>query len=226
MTVPAIPAFDPVDYGIKLIEEERRRIARDLHDGPAQDLTNISMRLSVVQRLMQSDPEMALTELERTNSRIVAAINDVRRLIYDLRPVAIDEIGLVSAAIQLCRRCERDWQIPFDMQTDSTADAGIVAARQIAAYRLLQEILQNVHKHAQATSVRVCIQREQEDIVIEVQDNGRGFDPNHISDGRFGIVGVKERSEYLGGHIHIDSSCGHGSVFRISIPVSQSVASS
>lgn len=216
-----LPISDPIDYGIKLIEEERRRIARDLHDGPAQDLTNVSMRLDVIQRLMQSDAEMALKELERTNSRIVAAINDIRRLIYDLRPVAIDEVGLVTATLELCRRCERDWQIAFEVNADESAVRDVVPARQIALYRLIQEVLQNVKKHARAHNVKLKIARSGKVVIIDVHDDGKGFNPSVIPDGHFGIIGMRERAAYLGGNVHIDSAPDRGTLFRISVPVAQ-----
>lgn len=220
-----LPISDPVDYGIKLIEEERRRIARDLHDGPAQDLTNVSMRLDVIQRLMQSDTEMALKELERTNSRIVAAINDIRRLIYDLRPVAIDEIGLVAATLELCRRCERDWQISFEVSADENAVKGVLPARQIALYRLIQEVLQNVKKHAHARKVRLKIERSGKTVVIDIQDDGKGFNPSVVPDGHFGIIGIRERAAYLGGSVHIESAPEKGALFRISVPVNEGAKS-
>lgn len=216
-----LPTYNPVDDGIRLIEEERRRIARDLHDGPAQDLTNISMRLDVIQRLFQTDSELAMHELARTNSRIVSAINDIRRLIYDLRPVAIDEIGLISASVELCRRCERDWQLRCKVIADPSAADGVLPARQIAVYRLLQEMLQNVKKHAHAREVQVKIVSDLNRLMIEVQDDGNGFNPSHVPSGHFGITGMRERVAYLGGQLDIQSELGKGSLFRISIPLTQ-----
>lgn len=219
MSARDFPAFDPVDFGILLIEEERRRIARDLHDGPAQDLTNISMRLGVVERLITTDPELALSELDRTNSRIVAAINDIRRLIYDLRPVAIDEIGLASATMELCRRCERDWQIRFHIHIDESATTGLVPARQVVLYRLIQEVLNNVHRHAQADTVWIDMVRFGANLRIEIRDNGRGFRPDEVPRGHFGIVGMRERARYLGGDLEVESSPGAGSTFRVQVPL-------
>lgn len=221
MSTHDLPAFDPVDYGVHLIEEERRRIARDLHDGPAQDLTNISMRLNIVERLIESDAEMALTELTRTNQRIVAAINEIRRLIYDLRPVAIDEVGLVRAIEELCRRCERDWHVAIEVAADPQVSRTIAPARQIALYRLIQEVLQNVHKHAHADRVQVRIGRQGHELSIEIEDDGRGFDPSHIPQGHFGIEGIRERAVFLGGALHICSTPGRGTTVSVRLPYSQ-----
>lgn len=221
MSTHDLPAFDPVDYGVHLIEEERRRIARDLHDGPAQDLTNISMRLNIVERLVQSDTEMALTELTRTNQRIVSAVNEIRRLIYDLRPVAIDEVGLVAAVVELCRRCERDWHLTIEVAAQPEASNTIVPARQIALYRLIQEVLQNVHKHAQAQRVEVRIMQQNDQLSIDIEDDGRGFDSDHIPQGHFGIEGIKERTLFLGGALNIRSAPGHGTTVSVRLPCHQ-----
>lgn len=214
-----LPIYDQTDYGIKLIEEERRRIARDLHDGPAQALTNISMRLDVIRRLLTTDPEMAMQELVRTNSRVVAAVNDIRRLIYDLRPIAIDEVGLIPATTELCRRFEKDWHIAVDVDTADDVASDFAPAKQVALYRLLQELLNNVKKHAEAQSVRVDFRRDGAHITVSVTDDGKGFDPESIPAGHFGIAGMRERIDYLNGTLYIESVLGRGSTFVISIPV-------
>ena len=214
-----LPIYDQTDYGIKLIEEERRRIARDLHDGPAQALTNISMRLDVIRRLLTTDPEMAMQEMTRTNSRVVAAVNDIRRLIYDLRPIAIDEVGLISATTELCRRFEKDWHIAVTVQSAEDVKPDFAPAKQVALYRLLQELLNNVKKHAEAKQVRVAFARDGVKIQITVEDDGKGFDPTSIPAGHFGIAGMRERVDYLNGTLDIQSELGHGSLFVISVPV-------
>lgn len=214
-----LPIYDQTDYGIKLIEEERRRIARDLHDGPAQALTNISMRLDVIRRLLETDPEMALQEMTRTNSRVVAAVNDIRRLIYDLRPIAIDEIGLVPATIELCRKFERDWHIAVEVHADDDVTSDFAPAKQVALYRLLQEILNNVKKHADAKHVDIHFHRVDENIRITVVDDGKGFDPSTIPPGHFGIAGMRERITFLNGSLEIQSQFDEGSQFVILVPV-------
>ncbi|MCL6446493.1 MAG: sensor histidine kinase [Alicyclobacillus sp.] len=219
MVSPKLPVFDDTDAAIRLLEEERRRIARDLHDGPAQSLTNVSMRLDVISRLIQTNPEMALNEITRTNSRVVTAINDIRRLIYDLRPVAIDEIGLISATRELLRRSEQDWGIHFHMQVDPEVTDDFAPAKQVALYRLIQEVLHNVKKHAEASQVEIRMARQDRLLVISITDNGKGFDPNVIPHGHYGIVGMRERAQFLHGTLDIQSTIGEGSTFTITVPV-------
>jgi two-component system sensor histidine kinase DegS len=216
-----LPVLDQTDQGIRMLEEERRRIARDLHDGPAQALTNISMRLSVVRSIITSNPERAATELDRINGRLIEAINEVRRLIYDLRPVAIDEVGLTSAIGELCAKCHNDWGIPVKLSIAKDVTNNIAPARQVAVYQLVKEILNNVAKHAQASEVTVGMRKAGVDLVVEVCDNGKGFDPNAIPPGHYGILGMRERARYLGGQLDIQSEIGHGSKFTIRVPVYQ-----
>ena len=218
-----LPVQDQTDSGIKLMEEERRKMARDLHDGPAQALTNISMRLDAVQRLFQTDSDMALNELARINSRVVSVVNDVRRLIHDLRPLAIDEVGLVSATRDLCDRCAREWglSIAFDV-VDESLD--LSPAKQVALYRLVQEILNNVHKHANAANVEVSTRREPRRILLRVVDDGRGFNPSVIPVGHYGLLGMRERAQYMGGELTISSSPGSGSEFTITVAATDAEA--
>lgn len=219
MTPGDVPIFDQTDHGIKLIEEERRRIARDLHDGPAQAITNVSMRLDIVRRLMDSQPDLATEELDRLQQRVRVLVNEVRRLIYDLRPVAVDEVGLAKATAQLCERNQHDWDIPIHFHMADNASVEIAPARQIAIYRLIQELLNNIHKHAEATSVEVSMRQVDDNLLVTVSDDGKGFDPNQIPEGHFGIAGIKERVAYLHGELSIESEIGSGSTFLLQLPV-------
>lgn len=219
MTPGDLPIFDQTDQGIKLIEEERRRIARDLHDGPAQGITNISMRLDVVRRLMERDPVLANEELDRLHQRVRGVVNDIRKLIYDLRPLAIDEVGLIQAARQLCERNQEDWGIPVQVTVSEALQLDMPPARQVAIYRLIQELLNNVRKHAEASHVGVTFVQVENALVVEVVDDGKGFDVHHIPSGHFGIIGLKERVAYLSGKVDIESEIGRGSRFVITIPL-------
>ncbi len=198
-------------------------MARDLHDGPAQALTNISMRLDAVQRLFRTDSDMALNELARINSRVVSVVNDVRRLIHDLRPLAIDEVGLVPATRDLCDRCAREWglSIVFDV-VDGPLD--LSPAKQVGLYRLVQEILSNVHKHADAANVEVSIRREPRRVLLRVVDDGRGFNPAVIPAGHYGLLGMRERAHYMGGELTISSNPGEGSEFIVTVAATEAEA--
>jgi len=213
-----LPIFDLTDQGIKLVEEERRRIARDLHDGPAQSLTNVSMRLDIIQTMMSTNPEMAKAELSKINSRVVSLVNEVRRLIYDLRPVAIDEIGLIQSVRDLARKYAAESKLEIRVDADAQVYP-VPPARQIAVFRLVQEILNNVRKHAQASSTTISFTTDGHDLHVRVEDDGIGFDPGLIPSGHYGIIGMKERVAYLRGTMVIQSEAGKGSVFTIQLPL-------
>lgn len=219
MVSPDLPVFDSTDAAIKLLEEERRRISRDLHDGPAQGLTNISMRLDIMQTLLQTNPDMAISELNRINSRVVSVINELRRLIYDLRPVAIDEVGLISATLEMTRSIERDTDMSFQVDIAPDVKDDISPAKQVAIYRLIQEIFNNMKKHAEASLITLRFARQAGEMVITIRDNGIGFDPTVIPAGHYGMIGMKERASLLGGSLEIHSEIGSGSAFTIRVPV-------
>lgn len=211
-----LPVSDLVDHGIRLVEEERRRIARDLHDGPAQALTHISMRLDVISQLLRTDVEMAVTELSRTNSRVLAAVNDIRRLIFDLRPLAIDEIGLIPALGELCSRLSKEGPSQVWMR-GITELPPLSPAKQVALYRLIQELLQNARKHAKAANINLTLSRDGDVLAIAVADDGCGFSVHDIPEGHYGLIGAHERAEFIGGNLEIDASPGRGSRFVLRV---------
>ncbi|GGJ05008.1 hypothetical protein GCM10010885_12690 [Alicyclobacillus cellulosilyticus] len=216
-----LPVHDWTDYGIKLVEEERRRIARDLHDGPAQALVNLSMRLEIIQQFFQTNPQMAMQELERANRRLISVVNELRRLIYDLRPVVIDEKGLVGAVADLCERAAQDWNLRATWEAPEGFVCPLSPAKQVGLYRLVQEAFNNVHKHAEASSVHVRMGVEAGHFFLEVRDDGRGFRPEDIPPGHYGLAGMRERAHVLGGTLEVKSQVGAGTTVTVRIPLSR-----
>lgn len=214
-----LPILDHTDQGIRMLEEERRRMARDLHDGPAQALTNISMRLSVLRSIVGVNPSRALEEIDRINSRLVETVNEIRRLIYDLRPVAIDETGLTSAIQELRTKWENDVGIPVVLAIANGVTDDIAPAKQVAIYRLIKEIMNNIAKHAQATEVTIYIERSGCELVTLIRDDGKGFDPSVVHHGHYGLIGIRERADFLGGSLDIQSAIGQGASFFLRVPV-------
>lgn len=217
---PALQVHDPVDHGIRILEEERRRIARDLHDGPAQRLTNISMKLDILKRMLDANPEMAKSQVEQLHDQVGTVIGEIRHLIYDLRPLAIDEIGLFESINVLCSQLQQNWQIPIQLEIDGHLKSEPIApAKQVALYRLIQEVLNNIHKHAEAQKVTIHLARTQNILEMDIVDDGIGFNPAAIPAGHYGLLGMKERANYLGGTLDITSILGEGSRFKIRVPV-------
>jgi two-component system sensor histidine kinase DegS len=217
---PDFSLIDPEDWGIRLVEEERRRIARDLHDGPIQVLINLSMRIQIIQRMLHTDIELAQDELNRGQQRLIGSINEIRQLIYDLQPVAIDEIGLYAAIESLATRAQKDWGLACTITLPETAAnaTGLTPAKTIAVYRLVQEAMNNIHKHSQAEHAAMAIALEPSQLTITITDDGVGFDPTATTEGHFGLNGMMDRVQYLGGSVHIESAPGSGSTLTFTVP--------
>ncbi len=201
-------------------EEDRKRVARDLHDQIGQILTAIKMDLMWVTRHL---PESAADVLDRVRES-VQAINDgvkaVRTICSGLRPGVLDDLGLAAAiewqASEFASRNDVLCQVsvpPVDLHLDGD--------RATATFRIFQECLTNVIRHAQAKSVRVALVQEDENIFLVVEDDGVGFCESDLSNslGSLGLLGMKERAQFCGGDVHISSSPGHGTKVTIRVPV-------
>lgn len=184
-------------------EEERRRIRRDLHDGLGPQLASQTLTLDAIEKLIDRDPETAKALLKDLKAQSKDAITDIRRLIYDLRPPALDDLGLVAALRQEWERNPAGAAVP-DGVTISLAVPiplpPLPAAVELAAYRIVQEAVNNVIKHAQATICTIRLEIDKQ-FIVEVSDNGRGL-PGGTRSG-VGMHSMRERAEELGGRLEI-----------------------
>jgi signal transduction histidine kinase len=205
-------------------EDERKRIARELHDETSQALAVLAMGLEAAQDAIRSGRTPRLDEVKAV---AVATLEDVHRIILDLRPSVLDDLGLLSAirwyadralatkAISV--RCEfgEMRRLPPEMET--------------ALFRICQEAMSNVARHAQATAALVQVGMEGDEVVIDIEDDGKGFDPEVASrrEGRrpWGLMGIRERAEILGGTATIESAPGQGTHVDVRIPVPATPAS-
>lgn len=222
-----IPCDDPEpsaasrasDGTLGLCEEERGRLARDLHDGPVQTLTTLAMRLEIVGRLWEQDPAMAQGELAAVRERLLGAINGIRQLIFDLQPLAIEEVGLEGSLQALVDRIERETGTPCRLRWEAPGWDGAGALTAVAGYRLVQEAVQNAVRHASPHRIAVTAEQSPNHaLVLTVDDDGAGFDPDRVAPGRFGLAGMRARTRLLGGRLEVRSRPGHGTVVRIEIP--------
>lgn len=207
---------------VLIMEEERRRFARDLHDGPVQVLSNTSMRLDVLMRIIEMEPALAEDEIRRIHRRLVQAVVDIRQLIYDLQPVAIDEMGLVPALVAMSRRLEKDWGIPITAyQEDEGGELKrLSAAAEIMLYRAAQEAAINAAKHAEGTQIAIRVLAQQGRVLLEVSDNGKGFDVGLHRAGHYGLGNMKARMELVDGTCAIHSSPDGGTTVSLTVPLS------
>ncbi len=201
-------------------EEERRRISRELHDDLGPSLAAIVNRLRSCQHIMRSDPERAERELEEVTTGLKGHIQDIRTLIHDLRPLAVDQLGLAGAIEQQIERFSKDTGIPAS--SNISFKAPMDPLLEITVFRVLQECLSNVQKHAGATRVEVALQPTVDGLQLVITDNGRGFAPDEIAsakDGQgVGLTSMRERAELVEGRLTIISSPQSGCAVTLYVP--------
>jgi len=211
------------DFGagaLRAAEDERLRIARELHDDTAQALAAILMRLRVLQREGPSERwDDWIDELRR---QLSDAAEGVRRIARGLRPPAIEDAGLVAALQSLVRGVQEGHDIRVSLDAEAV-DEGVEPDRRLVVYRIVQEALANAARHAAAPTASVRVHREAGQILVEVSDTGTGFDPSAIESGYagrsgLGLMGMRERAAAAGGTLHIRSSPGQGTTVSASIP--------
>lgn len=208
---------------IRAQEEERRRLAREIHDGPTQLLNSVVLRIDVCQRFFDSDLDRLRDELQQLKELVRLSLQDVRKIIFDLRPMALDDLGLIPAL----RTFLKDYQARTGIETDFAVFGGdrrYDPAFEIAIFRIVQEALTNVFKHAGASRVWVTVETTGgREIRVAVKDDGVGFDPGQIKPGqagtKFGLVAMRERTELLGGLMEIQSAPGQGSKLTYIFPL-------
>ncbi|HEY8447707.1 MAG TPA: sensor histidine kinase [Thermomicrobiales bacterium] len=205
---------------IRAQEDERRRIARELHDDTAQVLFAQLIRLAT----LKSSPDKSIQELAASMEEMtVEALEGVRRLALELRPPALDDLGLSAALGELAQRFSEQLGIPVEYQARGLRGR-LPSEVELVLYRVAQEALTNVAKHADAKRVWLDVDRTGGDVTISIQDDGKGFDPSNVksSDGRglgLGIFGMEERVALVGGRFRIWSKPGQGTEVFAYIPL-------
>lgn len=204
-------------------EEERRRLARELHDGTAQELATLLVRLRVLERT--EEPRELRLRLSEFREVIARALDDVRRMALDLRPTMLDDLGLVPALEAHTRDMARRWGIAVRLETQGL-DRRLPGQTELVAYRIVQEALSNIFKHSQATEATVTLVLQGRELRITVRDNGRGFDVGRTLASRergLGLFGMQERAALVGGHLELASAPGAGTRVTASLPVRELV---
>jgi signal transduction histidine kinase len=197
-------------------ELERRRLARELHDETGQALTSILLGLKTIDEA--SDRDVLRAAVAELRERVVTALQDVRRLAVELRPRVLDDFGLVSALERLTETFQESSGIPVELETGTSGER-LPGEIETALYRIVQEALTNVVKHAQAERVSVVLTRRGGAVAVVVEDDGRGFDPDEAGADGFGLVGMRERIELLGGRLRVESSEAAGTTLAVEVPL-------
>src|SRR5690625_2805985 len=183
-------------------------------------LAHILLNTEIVERSLQSgNTEYALEEIQSIRGMLRTSLHEVRRIIYDLRPMALDDLGLIPTLKKhVCSMAEQS-KIPINLVTLGE-ERRLESNYEIAIFRLVQEALQNAIKHAQTNDIYVKVEMAPTQVNVIVKDNGVGFDTNETNhnDHSFGLVGMKERVDLLKGKISIESRVNHGTVVDIKVP--------
>ncbi|GAM12005.1 sensor histidine kinase [Mesobacillus selenatarsenatis] len=211
------------DFGLKIIEaqeDERKRLSREIHDGPAQMMANVMMRSDLIERVYKErGAAEAISEIKSMKKMVRSALYEVRRIIYDLRPMALDDLGLVPTLkkyLQTIEEYHRTTRIQF---TNIGEDKRLPSNYEVALFRIIQESVQNALKHADALTVQVKLEIKRDNIMAVIKDDGKGFDINESKPESFGLLGIRERVELLEGELTIHSKIGTGTLVIIQIPM-------
>lgn len=205
-------------------EEERARLSRDLHDGISQWLVSIKLQIEAALERLRGTPEQAAAAragFEKTATQINGVLAEVRRISHDLRPAILDDLGLAAALEHLCgewRESSPQTQIVFEHERQRKDGAALSDVVNTVLFRVAQEALTNIARHANASQIRMRLYDGHNLLMLQVQDNGSGFDPGQVDDHSrhgIGLRNMRERMEAVGGELAIDSSAAGTSISAI-----------
>jgi PAS domain S-box-containing protein len=211
---------------LKAQENERYKIARDLHDHIAQDLSSLKIGLQTLFDRQESVPESSRKQVDNLVQRLQRSISEVRNIAYDLRPPGLDQLGLVNTLFVYCEDFGKNNHLKIDFTAAGLDDLPLDNDTQINIYRLIQEALRNVKKHAAAEKVTVRLVASSPNIILRIIDDGQGFDVKHWrvksqAEKRMGLHSMVERVGLLNGIIDIRSHIGKGTAIIINIPIKE-----
>jgi two-component system sensor histidine kinase UhpB len=212
---------DVAARGLAAAEEERKRIARELHDGTAQVLAGLRVRLRLARAT--EDAEVRDAQLEQVSREIGEAIEEVRRMAKGLRPPALDVLGLAPAVESYARPLAEASDLDLDLHMELVDDV-LHSDTELALYRILQEALSNVVRHSGASAVGIRLERHGSAVELLISDDGRGFDVEDEMADRtrgLGLFGMQERAAYVGGRVSIVSTPGRGTRVSVSVPTAE-----
>lgn len=196
--------------------EERHRLARELHDSVKQQVFSVDMQLAVVEHYLTTDPDRARQALEEAQSLLRQAQHELHTIIRELRPVAMQDQGLVSALRAYLSRWSRQTGIASDMYVQG--EPPLSSQHEQNLFRVAQEALANVARHSQARHVWVRLTWSNDEVHMSIEDDGRGFHPHRERKRGLGVISMAERVASLGGELHIASAPGRGTRVKVSIP--------
>jgi two-component system sensor histidine kinase DegS len=217
------PAQPLVVRIIEAQERERQRLSRQIHDGPAQSLTNLILQAEICERLFDSDPGRARAELANLKGAVAATFQKVRGFILNLRPMMLDDLGVVPTLRRYVDTFSDNTGVPTNLMVTGK-DRRLAPHKEVTIFRIVQELLNNAIEYGHASSIQINLDIGDDVARVAVEDNGRGFEHADMLTSpdadRLGLATMRERVEMLSGQIHFDSSLGRGTKVSFELPVS------
>ncbi|MBN1260928.1 MAG: GAF domain-containing protein [Anaerolineae bacterium] len=204
-------------------EDERKKLARDLHDGPTQTIAAVAMRLNYIRMLIDQQPDEAMRELEQLEELTRKTTKEIRQMLFRLRPLILETQGLVAALEQYIAKLAETDPLQIHLEAQANADTFIDKESQGALFYMVEEAITNARKHARATDLWVRIYQRGMSMIAEIEDNGRGFDvaaieENYDQRGSLGLLNLRERAVLVKGKTVIQSTPGEGTKVTIAVP--------
>lgn len=217
--------------GIKILEaqeNERKRIARDIHDGPAQHMANVVMRVDICKMVIEKNVEEGLKELSELKESVRIALKEVRGIIFDLRPMSLDDLGLLQTIQQTVAIISKESELDIDLKLKPIQEE-VDQIIQVAVYRIIQEIFNNIKKHAKAKHAKVKLDFGTKYLMLIITDDGVGFNVEetlkrvNTEGASYGLIGILDRVNQLQGEIEINSTIGIGTTYNVKLPINREV---
>ncbi len=213
----------PIVRIIEAQEQERQRLVRQLHDGPAQSLTNLILQAEICERVFDTDAKRARTELGELKAAVTTTFQKVRDYMFDLRPMMLDDLGLIPTLRRYVDNFNEKSGVPAVL-TITGSERRFAAYKEVVIFRVVQELLANVRQHAHATRVTVSLDATEDLAHVIVEDNGSGFNFSEVLNAAqprgIGLSTMRERMTMLGGQVQIESAVGRGTKITLQIPIS------
>lgn len=217
-------AQQPVVRIIEAQERERHHLSRQIHDGPAQSLTNLVLQAEICERLFDVDPKRAKAELSSLKESVTATFQKVKSFILTLRPMMLDDLGLVPTLRRYVENFSDNSRVLVQLAVTGK-ERRLASYKEVTIFRIIQELLNNAHEYSHASSVQVALDMGEELVRASIEDDGDGFELDDALTSpeaeQLGLATMRERVEMLGGQMHFDSDPGQGTKVDFELPVSR-----
>jgi signal transduction histidine kinase len=210
-------------------EETRKKLARDLHDGPTQSIAAIAMRVNFARRLMERDPRATANELFKIEELARRTTKEIRQMLFTLRPLILESSGLVPAIDQLAIKMKEAHNQDVIFEADEESAKGLNLKKQGLIFSIIEEAVNNARKHALSEQIRIEMKNQEDILTVVIEDDGVGFDleqvVSHYEQGEsLGMINLRERAELVNGILNIDTAPGQGTRITLTVPLTEEAA--